>query len=286
MTHLLAVSGSHFAILCGMVVVVLRRFGPRTAAVGGTLTLVGLVILVGPAPSVLRAAVMGAIAMLALLTGRTRSCVPALAAAVIALLLIDPEFAVSVGFALSVLATGGLILIAPAWSESLQRRGVPQGWADLLVVPVAAQIVTMPVIVLISGSVSVVGVLANLLVAPVVAPALVLGVLCALTGPWWPGAAAVSAQLVAPLLSWIAGVAHTLARWPNATVPWPATPVGALVPRRILGGCGDVVAPSSVSRAHRRRGCRRGAGTRCLQGGCPDLAVGGLAADRLRGRPG
>ena len=98
-THLLAVSGSHFAILCGMVVVVLRRFGPRTAAVGGTLTLVGLVILVGPAPSVLRAAVMGAIAMLALLTGRTRSCVPALAAAVIALLLIDPELAVSVGFA-------------------------------------------------------------------------------------------------------------------------------------------------------------------------------------------
>ena len=228
-THLLAVSGSHFAILCGMVVVVLRRFGPRTAAAGGTLTLIGLVILVGPAPSVLRAAVMGAIAMLALLAGRTRSCVPALAAAVIALLLIDPELSVSVGFALSVLATGGLILIAPAWSESLQRRGIPRGWAELLVVPVAAQIVTMPIIVLISGSVSVVGVLANLLVAPVVAPALVLGVLCALTGPWWPGAAALLAHLVSPMLSWIAGVAHTLARWPNATVPWPATPVGALL---------------------------------------------------------
>ena len=61
-THLLAVSGSHFAILCGMVVVVLRRFGPRTAAIGGTLTLLGLVILVGPQPSVLRAALMGGIA--------------------------------------------------------------------------------------------------------------------------------------------------------------------------------------------------------------------------------
>ena len=228
-THLLAVSGSHFAILCGMVVVVLRRFGPRTAAVGGSLTLVGLVILVGPAPSVLRAAAMGAIAMLALLAGRTRSCLPALAAAVITLLLNDPELAISIGFALSVLATGGLILIAPVWSESLQRRGIPRGWADLLVVPVAAQLVTMPVIVLISGSVSVVGVFANLLVAPVVAPALVLGVLCALTGPWWPAAADLLAHLVAPLLSWIAAVAHNLARWPNATVPWPATPVGALL---------------------------------------------------------
>ena len=226
-THLLAVSGSHFAILCGMVVVVLRRFGPKVAALGGVVTLVALVVLVGPQPSVLRAAVMGAIAMLALLAGRTRSCVPALASAVIVLLAIDPQLAASVGFALSVLATAGLILLAPVWSESLQRRGLPRGWADLLVVPVAAHLVTMPVVVLISGTVSVVAVLANLLVAPVVAPALILGMLCALTGPWWPGAAAVLARLTAPLLDWIADVAHTLARWPSATVPWPATPTGA-----------------------------------------------------------
>ncbi|HYN72727.1 MAG TPA: DNA internalization-related competence protein ComEC/Rec2, partial [Nakamurella sp.] len=226
--HLLAVSGSHFAVLCGITVVLLRRIGPRYAAVGGTVTLVGLVVLVGPQPSVLRAAVMGGIALLALLTGRTRSCVPALATAVILLLFVDPQLAVSAGFALSVLATGGLILLAPAWSSALQRSGVPRGWADLLVVPIAAQVVTMPIIVGISGSVSVVGVLANLIVAPVVAPALIVGVLCALTGPWWPGAAAVSAQACAPMLGWIAGVAHALARWPAATVPWPATPVGVL----------------------------------------------------------
>jgi len=227
-THLLAVSGSHFAILCGLVVVVLRRVGPRCAAAGGSLTLVGLVILVGPQPSVLRAALMGSIGMLALLSGRTRSCVPALATAVIILLLVDPDLAVSAGFALSVLATGGLILIAPAWSKALQRRGVPRGWADVLSVPVAAQVVTMPVIVLLSGAVSVVGVLANLLVAPVVVPALVIGMCCALTGPWWSAAAIVTAHGTAPLLNWIGLVAHTLARWPNATLPWPATPVGAV----------------------------------------------------------
>ena len=226
--HLLAVSGSHFAVLCGITVVVLRRFGPRYAAAGGTVTLLGLVVLVGPQPSVLRAAVMGGIALLALLTGRTRSCVPALATAVIVLLFVDPQLAVSAGFALSVLATGGLILLAPVWSTALQRRGVPRGWADLLVVPIAAQVVTMPIIVGISGSVSVVGVLANLVVAPVVAPALIVGVLCALTGPWWPAAAALFAHGCAPMLGWIAGVAHALARWPAATLPWPATAVGVL----------------------------------------------------------
>ncbi len=225
--HLLAVSGSHFAILCGFVVIVLRRAGPRPSAVGGALTMVALVVLVGPQPSVLRAAVMGGIGLLAIVTGRTRTAVPALAAAVIALVLIDPLLALSAGFALSVLATGGLILLAPSWSRSMQQRGVPRGWAELIAIPVAAQIVTMPVIVLISGSISVVGVVANLLVAPVVAPALVLGVLCALTGPWWMDAAGAFASASAPMLGWIATVAHTLARLPNATVPWPGTAVGA-----------------------------------------------------------
>lgn len=226
--HLLAVSGSHFAILCGFVVIVLRRAGPRLAAVGGSVTMVGLVVLVGPEPSVLRAAVMGGIGMLAILSGRTRTAVPALATAVIGLVLIEPALAVSAGFGLSVLATAGLILLAPVWSEAMQRRGTPRGWADLIAIPLAAQIVTMPVIVLISGTISVVGVLANLVVAPVVAPALVLGVLCALAGPWWPALAGVFAQVAAPLLGWIATVAHSFARWPNATVPWPATPAGAL----------------------------------------------------------
>jgi competence protein ComEC len=82
---------------------------------------------------------------------------------------------------------------------------------------------------LISGTISVVGVLANLLVAPVVAPALVLGVLCAFAGPWWSGASGELAHLVEPLLTWIAVVAHSLASWPDATVPWPATPAGALL---------------------------------------------------------
>jgi competence protein ComEC len=226
--HLLAVSGSHFAILCGFVVVVLRRAGPRKAALGGAVTMVGLVVLVGPQPSVLRAAVMGGIGMLAILTGRTRTAVPALAAAVIVLLLVDPTLAVSAGFTLSVLASGGLVLLAPAWSNSLQQRGIPRGWAELTAIPVAAQVVTTPVIVLISGTISVVGVVANLLVAPVVAPALVIGVLAAVIGPWWPAAAGILAAATAPLLEWIATVAHTLAALPNATVPWPATVIGGL----------------------------------------------------------
>ena len=234
LAHLLAVSGSHFAILCGIAVVILRRAGPRIAVAGGTAVLVGLVLLVGPEPSVLRAAVMGGIGLLAVLAGRTRSAMPALSTAVITLLLIDPALALSAGFSLSVLATGGLVLLAPVWSESLQKRGVPRGWADLLAIPLAAQVATLPVIAALSGQVPLASVPANLLVAPVVAPALVLGVLAALTGPWWPPAAEFLARADGPLLGWITGVAHTLAQQPSAAVPWPATTGGVLVLTGVL----------------------------------------------------
>jgi competence protein ComEC len=228
LTHLVAVSGSHVAVICGMVLLLLRRAGPRIAAGGTAATLAALVVLVGPQPSVLRAVVMGAIGMAAAVLGRARAALPALAAAVLILLLIDPELAATAGFALSVQATAGLILLAPGWSAALQRRGVPRGWAQLVVLPVAAQVTTMPVIAALSGTVSLASVPANILVAPVVTPTLLVGLACTAVGPWWPAAGRVLARTDGPLLGWITGTAHRLARWPAATLPWPASPGGVL----------------------------------------------------------
>ncbi|MET3803875.1 competence protein ComEC [Nakamurella sp. UYEF19] len=228
LTHLLAVSGSHFALLCGLAVLLLRGAGPRIAAAGGAVVVIGLIVLVGPGPSVLRAAVMGSIALLAMSVGRNRTALPALAAAAILLLLYDPTLARSVGFALSVQATAGLILLAPVWSKALQRRGWPAGFADLLAVPVAAHVATMPVIAALSGAVSLASIPANLLAAPVVPPALVIGMAAALLGPWWPGAARSLAGIDQPLLEWIAFVAHRLASWQSASLPWPASVPGVL----------------------------------------------------------
>ena len=247
LTHLLAVSGSHFALLCGLAVLVLRRAGPRVAAAGGAVVLLGLVVLVGPGASVLRAAVMGSVALLALVVGRTRTALPALAAAVIGLLLNDPTLSRSVGFALSVQATAGLILIAPVWSKALQRRGFPPGWADLLAVPAAAHVATMPVIAALSGAISLSSIPANLLAALVVGPALVIGMACALTGPWWSDGALFLARVDQPLLQWIAFVAHRLARWDGASVPWPASVPG------VVGLAGLLVAGLMILRQRRIR---------------------------------
>src|SRR5262249_10812328 len=160
MTHLLAVSGSNVAIVLGVVLGLARwcRAGPRLAAALCVVALVGFVILVRPSPSVLRAAAMGGLALVALASGRPRSAVPALAAAGVLLVLVDPELAGAPGFALSVLATAGLLLVAPGWRDALRRRRVPAGLAEAVAVPAAAQLTCAPVIAAISGTVGLVAV--------------------------------------------------------------------------------------------------------------------------------
>ncbi|MCX4470598.1 ComEC/Rec2 family competence protein [Micromonospora sp. NBC_01655] len=231
MTHLNAVSGSNVAIVVGAVLLLARwsRAGPRVAAGLCGLALVGFVILVRPSPSVVRAATMGAIGLAALAAGRPRAALPALAAGVAGLVLLDPELAGDPGFALSVLATGGLLLLAPGWRDGLRRRGVPSGLAEALAVPAAAQVACGPVVAGISGTVSLVAVPANLLAVPAIAPATVLGVAAAVLSPVWPAGAEFAAWLASWPAWWLVTVARHGARLPAGALPWPGGVPGALL---------------------------------------------------------
>ena len=232
MTHLSAVSGSNVAViltaglgLCRFVGV-RRRWRPLVA-LG---LLLGFVVLVRPEPSVVRAAAMGTVGLLGMSVSRRRIGIPALAAAVIALLCWDPWLARSFGFVLSTLATLGLLLFAAPWGAAI-GRWLPRrirSWGPALAIPVAAQVVCAPVIVLLQSSVSVIGILANLLAAPLVAPATVLGVAVALVSVVWTGGAALLAWLPALPTLGIAWIARTCARAPWGSVPWPGGATGAL----------------------------------------------------------
>lgn len=230
LTHLLAVSGTNCTIVTGAVLLLLRlaTVGPRTSAVVAGVALVGFVILARPSPSVLRAAVMGGIALLALATGRVRTALPALGAAVLLLVLVSPPLARDPGFALSVFATLGLLLVAPRWSARLRRRGVPAGVAEALVVPAAAALLTAPVVAALSGGISLVSIPANLMAAPAVAPATVLGVLAAVVSPVSGTAAEVLVRLAGIPVRWLVLVGETAADIPGATVGWPGGAVGGL----------------------------------------------------------
>jgi competence protein ComEC len=231
MTHLLAVSGANVAIVLSAVLLVARwcRAGPRMAATVCTVALVGFVILARPSPSVLRAAAMGGLGLLALALGRPRTAVPALLASVVVLLLFDPALAADAGFALSVFATGGLLLLAPRWRDALCRRRVPRPLAEALAIPAAAQVACAPVIAGISGTVSLVAVPANLLAEPVVAVATVLGVVATLLSVPWPAAAAFVAWLASWPATWLVTVARIGAQAPDGVIAWPGGTGGALL---------------------------------------------------------
>ncbi|WP_237565362.1 ComEC/Rec2 family competence protein [Ornithinimicrobium cavernae] len=231
MSHLSAVSGSNVAIVLGAAVLlcgwtgVPRRWRPAVAL----LCLIGFVLLCRPEPSVLRAGAMGVVGLIGLSSSRRAASLPALATAVLVLLCWDPWLARSHGFALSTLATLGLVVFARPWGDAiaghLPRRLSLLG--DAIAIPLAAQVVCAPVIVLLQGTVSTVAVLTNLLAAPLVAPTTIAGIGAALAGALWLPAGVVVAWLAA-LPAWLIGA---VARW-GATVPmgsigWVEGVVGA-----------------------------------------------------------
>lgn len=230
MSHLLAVSGTNCSILIGAVVLVLRRAGvrPRTCAVLAMLALLGFVVLARPSPSVVRAGAMASVALVALALGRERTAIPVLSFAVLALLMWQPQWALDAGFAMSVAATGALLLIAPGWARGLRDRGVPPGLGEALAVSAAAAAATLPIVVAIGGPLSLVTVPANMLAEPAVPIATVLGLLVALIAPLHLGMAQFLAQIAGLPCRWLIAVAERFGGLEGAALPWPSGTLGAL----------------------------------------------------------
>ncbi|GAA2389036.1 ComEC/Rec2 family competence protein [Streptomyces glaucosporus] len=243
MLHLLAVSGANLAILLVLLIgppgaasrAERGGLAPRlgmslraTAVTGALLTLV-FVVVCRPEPSVLRAAACGLITIVAIGTGRRRSLLPALAAAVLLLVLYDPWLARDFGFLLSVLATGSLLTVAPRWSAALRSRGVPGRLAEALAAAAAAQAVCAPVVAVLAAHVSLVAIPCNLLAEFLVAPATVLGFAALAAAPLAPPLAEALAWLAGWPTGAIAAIARAGAALPGAEIDWPGTWAGALL---------------------------------------------------------
>jgi len=228
LTHLTAVSGANVTIVCGTVLLSAGLVGPRAAVALAAVALLAFVIVVQPTASVLRAAVMGAIALVAILSARRRQAIPVLATTVLGLPILAPQLAVDAGFALSVSATAALIVLAPGWAARLVARGWPKPLAEAVCIALAAQLVTAPLVAAISGRLSVVGVLANLAVAVVIPPITVLGTAAAAVCWFLPSAAGLLIRFTGPELWWLLHVASTASAAPGASVPVPSGLAGVL----------------------------------------------------------
>jgi len=248
LTHLLAVSGTNLTLVVGFALVVARwlRVRGRWLYVVGAAGIAGFVLVARAEPSVLRAAVMGTVALVGMgVNGRDRGT-RTLGVATVVLLLIDPALATAFGFALSVLATAGILLLAPGWRDAL-ARWLPRWLAEAVAVPAAAQLACTPLIAVISGQVSLVAVLANLLAAPAVGPATVLGLVGGLVTLVVPSVGRLVGAGAGWCVAWIIEVARHTAALPTPAIGWGSGPV-AIASLVVVSAGAAVLGPRLIRR--------------------------------------
>ncbi|MGZ8582249.1 MAG: ComEC/Rec2 family competence protein [Actinomycetota bacterium] len=183
LTHLLVVSGGNVAMVLAPVLALVTMLGlPRLAQVAiGLATVAFIVVLTGAEPSVMRAGAMASLTLIGLLLGRARSTAVVLSGAVMVLLILQPVLVRSIGFQLSVMATGGMVAMAAPLGERF-ARAVPAPVAAAAGTTLAAQLGVTPILLFHFHDVPGVTLLANVIAAPTVAPSLLLGLVAAGAG--------------------------------------------------------------------------------------------------------
>ena len=231
LSHVVAISGWNIALIGSVIgsLLVAAGVGRRRRTLAIVVALAMFTLIAGGGASVVRAALMGGVVLVARETGRPGSAAAALGLATVGLLLLDPAMATDIGFQLSVAATAGLL----AWGSRLSERiigprpGAARRWlGESLGVSLAAQAATLPLVLFHFGRLSLVAPVANLVVAPIVAPAMLIASLCLVAG--LVVGLGVPALVAAPfaLLGWLVlgamvSVAGTFGGLPFASVELP-----------------------------------------------------------------
>ena len=216
LTHLIAVSGGHISIVIAITLAIVGRRHSAIAASLCAVALVGLVLLVGPHPSVIRAVGMSVVLLAAMSVGRGTGAVPALCIAIITTSWAFPYIAMGYGFWLSAAATAGIVTVGSPLAEML-AVWMPRGLAEAIAIPLAAQLACVPILMLFSEEGSVWAVAANALVAPVVAPLTIAGLIVALAAPLPLASLALIPATMATW--WIDVVARSFAAAPGSGIP-------------------------------------------------------------------
>jgi competence protein ComEC len=179
-SHVVAISGWNIAIVAAAIAALTGGLGRRRRSVVTLIAIVAYVAFSGASASVVRAALMAGVVLLARETGRAGRAAAALGWAATILLVSDPGLIGDAGFQLSSLATAGLIAWATPLTDWLERHGrgrLPHWLAESLGVSLAAQAATLPIVLVSFGRLAIVSPAVNLLVVPLVAPAMAAGVI-------------------------------------------------------------------------------------------------------------
>lgn len=240
-SHVIVISGSNISVIAAILLLLGqhifgKQYAPLLAIIG-----IGLyTFLVGADAAVSRAAVMGLVFILAIWSGRPGMAINALFFSGLVLSLLNPLILWDVGFQLSFMATLGLIVLVPPLERitfaALQRifntEHVGLAMAlltELLLITVAAQIITGPLIIYHFGRLSLVALVSNMLILPAQPPIMIVGGLAALGGMLWPPLGQLLGWLVYLPLAWTVWVVEQTTRLPLASLELGGFPLWLLL---------------------------------------------------------
>jgi competence protein ComEC len=258
-SHIIVISGSNILVIAALFLFISRRtLGQRYAPYIAMTAIVIYTLLVGADASVRRAAFMGGMWMLAMMVGRPGLALNSLFFAGISLTLINPQMIWDAGFQLSFAATLGLIVLFPPMERAAftlyqqWRPGQAPGLglallSDLLIMTLAAQMATAPLVLYNFGRLSLVSLLSNALIGPAQPPVMVLGGLLALGGIVWPPLGQFFGWLVWLPLAWTVWVVEQSASLPLASLDFGRMPLWLLLLICITIGAGAWMLTRSVA---------------------------------------
>ncbi|MEG4200090.1 ComEC/Rec2 family competence protein [Microcoleus sp. Pol12A5] len=216
LAHAIAASGTQVSMVLALVLGLTRRFSKQLQFSFGVGALFLLVALTGFEASVCRAALMGFGTLFALVLSRQVKPLGLLLIAATILLLVNPLWIWDLGFQLSFLATLGLIVTTPPLMAKLDW--MPPAIASIVVVPVAASVWVLPLLLYVFSVVSPYSILVNIIAAPLLWILSIGGMVSALAGLIFPPAGSVLAQLLDYPAKGLIAIAQYFSQLPGNSV--------------------------------------------------------------------
>lgn len=234
--HIVVLSGFNITVIVACILGLLRTWSARCQLVVGVCFVVGFVLMTGASATGVRAGIMAILALLATTLSRRYAIMRALAFAAVCMVLWNPRILLSdPGFQLSIVATVGLIVIAPHIARYCGWLTERFGFREIVASTLGTQIAVLPLLMYHVGTVSLIALLANVLVLPMVP----LAMLFAASAGWYAMAGLPFAALFGYpahiLLAWIVQVAQWAASVPFAYITVPEMPLWVLLVAYALG---------------------------------------------------
>ncbi|HAV79053.1 MAG TPA: hypothetical protein DCX53_17015 [Anaerolineae bacterium] len=228
--HIIAISGFNISIIAGIFVTYFSRFlGERRGAILAVSAIILYTILVGGDAAVVRAAVMGTLALLARQLGRRQVALNTLMAVALLMCLWNPLYVWDVGFQLSFFATLGLILYAEPFSQFANRiitKYFPTSTAEkftklfseFVLLTLAAQLTTIPIMAYHFQRISLISFIANPFILPAQPAVMILGGLAVLLSLVWLPLGQIAAWIAWPFVVYTIRIVEIFDRVPNGTI--------------------------------------------------------------------